>query len=47
MWHYYVAGSGWVPDLVLASNAKRTRQTLDEMSSVIQRLADLDTHFYG
>lgn len=37
---------GWVPDVVLASNAKRTRQTLDEMTSVIEGLGD-DAHLYG
>lgn len=27
---------GWTPDLVLASNSKRTKQTLDEMAEVLQ-----------
>lgn len=38
---------GWLPDLVLASNAKRTRETLDEMSSVIHALTLVDAHYYG
>lgn len=38
---------GWVPDVVLASNAKRTRQTLDEMTSVIEGLGAVDAHLYG
>ncbi len=36
-----------MPDLVLASNARRTRQTLDEMATVMGGLGDVDAHFYG
>ncbi|KAG2448681.1 hypothetical protein HYH02_006038 [Chlamydomonas schloesseri] len=38
---------GWTPDLVLASNSKRTKQTLDEMAEVMHELADVDAHYYG
>ncbi len=38
---------GWVPDVVLASNARRTKQTLEEMSNVMEGLGDVDTHLYG
>lgn len=38
---------GWVPDLLLASNAKRTKQTLEEMEGVIEELKDVDTHLFG
>eukprot|EP00195_Chlamydomonas_chlamydogama_P010681 CAMPEP_0202905084 /NCGR_PEP_ID=MMETSP1392-20130828/32444_1 /ASSEMBLY_ACC=CAM_ASM_000868 /TAXON_ID=225041 /ORGANISM="Chlamydomonas chlamydogama, Strain SAG 11-48b" /LENGTH=221 /DNA_ID=CAMNT_0049593019 /DNA_START=204 /DNA_END=869 /DNA_ORIENTATION=- len=39
--------AGWIPDMVLASNAKRTKQTLDEMGNVIESLGDVDAHLYG
>lgn len=32
---------GWIPDLVLASNSKRTKQTLDEMAEVIDQLGEV------
>ena len=38
---------GWVPDIVLASNARRSRQTLEEMGGVMEALADADSHLYG
>lgn len=38
---------GWTPDLVLASNSKRTKQTLDEMCEVMMELGDVDAHYYG
>ncbi|GLC42653.1 hypothetical protein PLESTB_001124000 [Pleodorina starrii] len=38
---------GWTPDLVLASNSKRTKQTLDEMCEVIEELGVVDAHYYG
>ncbi|GAX79009.1 hypothetical protein CEUSTIGMA_g6449.t1 [Chlamydomonas eustigma] len=38
---------GWIPDVVLASNAKRTKQTLEEMTSVMTDLSDVDSHLYG
>lgn len=42
-----LAAKGWVPDLILASNAVRTKQTLDAMSAVMPALGDVDSHFYG
>lgn len=39
--------AGWVPDLVLASNSKRTKQTLDHMSEVLTELSDADAHYLG
>lgn len=36
-----------MPDLVLASNSKRTKQTLDEMTSVMVKLGEVDAHYYG
>ncbi|KAF5832652.1 hypothetical protein DUNSADRAFT_11397 [Dunaliella salina] len=39
--------AGWEPDLVLASNSKRTKQTLHEMSKVMESLEDVDTHLMG
>jgi phosphohistidine phosphatase SixA len=41
------AASGWLPDLVLASNARRTRQTLEAMAGVLGELRGVDTHLYG
>ncbi|KXZ51599.1 hypothetical protein GPECTOR_12g563 [Gonium pectorale] len=38
---------GWTPDLVLASNSRRTRQTLDTMSDVMDELGSVDAHYYG
>jgi phosphohistidine phosphatase SixA len=38
---------GWLPDLVLASNSKRTKQTLDHMSKLWQELGEVDSHFLG
>eukprot|EP00798_Chlamydomonas_sp_ICE-L_P030021 gene30021-17915_t len=38
---------GWKPDLVLASNSKRTKQTLDAMADVMPELSDVDTHLCG
>ena len=37
----------WVPDLVLASNAKRTIQTLEEMAIVMKQLNKVEHHYYG
>jgi hypothetical protein len=38
---------GWVPDVVLASNARRTKQTLEAMGEAMQELEDVDAHLYG
>jgi phosphohistidine phosphatase len=37
----------WLPDLIIASNARRTRQTLDEMATAVSRLGEVDAHFLG
>jgi len=42
-----IGQEGWEPDLVLASNAKRTKQTLEEMATVITSLEDVDMHLMG
>lgn len=39
--------SGWTPDLVLASDSKRSKQTLEEMSSTLDALTSADAHYYG
>ena len=38
---------GWLPDLVLASNSKRTKQTLDQMAQLWKELAQADSHYLG
>ncbi len=38
---------GWIPDVVVCSNALRTRQTFDVMRDEIPELADADAHFLG
>jgi phosphohistidine phosphatase SixA len=38
---------GWIPDVVLASNAKRTRQTLEQMTGVMTDLSAVDSHLFG
>lgn len=40
-------GRGWLPDVVLASNSTRTKQTIDEMCGVLPELAAADAHYYG
>jgi len=42
-----LAEAGWVPDLVLASNSKRTKQTLDNMAKSMTVLEEIDAHYYG
>lgn len=39
--------AGWLPDLVVASNSKRTKQTLDHMAEAVDELADVDAYFLG
>jgi len=39
--------AGWEPDLVLASNSKRTKLTLNEMTTVMESLEAVDTHLMG
>lgn len=38
---------GWVPDLIIASNSKRTKQTLDVMVEASSELALVDAHYLG
>ncbi|KAF6259214.1 hypothetical protein COO60DRAFT_1029764 [Scenedesmus sp. NREL 46B-D3] len=38
---------GWVPDLIIASNSKRTKQTLDAMAEAAAELGQVDAHFLG
>ena len=38
---------GWLPDLLLCSNAKRTKQTVDAMAEVVEMFGDVDSHFLG
>lgn len=38
---------GWIPQVVVCSNALRTRQTYDSLSSMIPELEDADLHFLG
>lgn len=38
---------GWVPDVILASNAKRTRQTLEAMTTDFEELENADVHYLG
>lgn len=38
---------GWVPDLIIASNSKRTKQTLDTMAEAAAELSLVDAHYLG
>lgn len=38
---------GWLPDLIVASNARRTRQTLDSMAAAEDKFGAVDAHFFG
>lgn len=38
---------GWLPEVVVCSNARRTRQTLDAMQGAVPELAEADAHFLG
>jgi phosphohistidine phosphatase len=42
-----LAEVGWIPDLIIASNARRTRQTLDVMAAAVSKIGDVDAHFLG
>lgn len=37
----------WLPDLIVASNSRRTQQTLNEMAEAVSRLGEVDAHFLG
>ena len=36
--------SGWLPDLVLCSTAKRTMQTLEAMQAAVRQLVGVEVH---
>ncbi|KIY93249.1 hypothetical protein MNEG_14713 [Monoraphidium neglectum] len=38
---------GWAPDLIIASNSRRTKMTLDVMAEADDRLAEVDAHYLG
>eukprot|EP00878_Enallax_costatus_P003990 GHUV01004213.1.p1 GENE.GHUV01004213.1~~GHUV01004213.1.p1 ORF type:complete len:230 (+),score=55.38 GHUV01004213.1:387-1076(+) len=38
---------GWIPDLIIASNSKRTKQTLDIMAEAAATFSTADAHFLG
>eukprot|EP00775_Hariotina_reticulata_P009253 gene9253-9419_t len=38
---------GWIPDLIIASNSKRTKQTLDQMAEAAAELSTIDAHYLG
>jgi phosphohistidine phosphatase SixA len=38
---------GWIPDLIIASNSKRTKQTLDQMAEAAAELSTVDAHYLG
>lgn len=40
-----LGAAGWVPQVIVCSNAQRTRQTLDVMQQVLPELAEADAHF--
>jgi phosphohistidine phosphatase SixA len=42
-----LASSGWVPQVLVCSNAARSRQTLDEMRRALPALGDADEHVLG
>lgn len=39
--------AGWLPEVVICSNAQRTRQTLDVLQKVMPELGEADQHFLG
>ncbi|KAJ9518852.1 hypothetical protein QJQ45_026099, partial [Haematococcus lacustris] len=43
----WCAAQGWRPDLILASNATRTRETLMTMMTASPALEQVDAHYYG
>ncbi|KAI8471818.1 MAG: hypothetical protein J3K34DRAFT_505539 [Monoraphidium minutum] len=38
---------GWAPDLIIASNSRRTKMTLDVMAEADEALAEVDAHYLG
>lgn len=38
---------GWLPDLLLCSNSKRTKQTVEAMADVTTVFSDVDVHYLG
>ena len=39
--------AGWLPDVLIASNAVRSRETLDAMREVLPELDYADIHYLG
>lgn len=37
----------WLPDLLLCSNSRRTRQTVEAMAEAVPAFGDADAHFLG
>jgi len=42
-----LADLGWLPDLIIASNSVRTKQTLDAMAEAQGRIGQADAHYLG
>lgn len=38
---------GWAPDLIIASNSRRTKMTLDVMAEADEHLGEVDAHYLG
>jgi phosphohistidine phosphatase SixA len=43
----HLRDSAWLPDLLLCSNSKRTRQTVEAMAEEVPAFGDVDSHFLG
>ena len=43
----HLRDEAWLPDLLLCSNSKRTRQTVDAMAEEVPAFGDADSHFLG
>lgn len=37
----------WLPDVIVCSNARRTKQTMEVMSEVLLELGHVDVHYLG
>jgi phosphohistidine phosphatase len=43
----HLRDNAWLPDLLLCSNSKRTRQTVEAMADAVPAFGDADSHFLG
>lgn len=43
----HLLAAGWIPDLLLCSNSRRTKQTVEAMASEVGAFDDVDAHFLG